>query len=454
MLGSLTEKLQNLFAGLSGKKTLTEENISDAVRQVRLALLDADVNYTVTSEFVKRVKEKSLGEAVVKSVNPGQQFTKLVHDELVALMGSDEAPLDLNGKISVVMLCGLQGSGKTTSCAKLAAYIGRTEKQKKVLMAACDLQRPAAVQQLKKLGADNGIEVFSVEGEQDPLKVAKLAREKAAVENFDVLLVDTAGRLHLDEELMAQLEAMKKYLEPREVLFVANATTGQDAAKTAAEFDKRIQITGTILTMLDSNARAGAAISIREVTKKPLKFEGIGERVADLQVFNPRSMADRILGMGDVINLVKRAQEAFDQGQSEELEKKLRKATFTYEDYLKQMGMVKKMGSFKSILKMLPGMGSLGDLEFSDQEFGRLEAMILSMTPSERQEKVELEHSRRKRIAKGSGVPVDDVNRMVKGFKQVKQLFKNMPDMKNAAKKLGLSDLEQMKNKFEGKTWR
>jgi signal recognition particle subunit SRP54 len=260
--------------------------------------------------------------------------------------------------------------------------------------------------------------------------------EKAKSEGIDVLIVDTAGRLHLDQELMQELEAMKNFLQPREVLFVANATTGQDAVKTAAEFDRRVQITGTILTMLDGNARAGAAISIREVTQKPLKFEGIGEKINDLQVFNPQSMADRILGMGDVINLVKKAQENFDEKQNLDLEKKIRKASFTYEDYLKQMSMVKKMGSFKSILKMLPGMDAVGDLDFSDKEFGKLEAMILSMTPAERQEAVELSHSRRKRIAQGSGVQVDDVNRMAKGFKRVKHLLKDMPHLKAQARKM------------------
>lgn len=453
MFGALTDKLQNLFSSLSGKKTLTEDNIADAVRQVRLALLDADVNYTVVGNFVKRVKEKALGDAVFKSVTPGQQFTKLVHDELIELMGAVESPLDLKGKLSVVMLCGLQGSGKTTSCAKLAVYIGKTEKHKKILLAACDLQRPAAVEQLKKLGSAIGVSVFSIEGEKNPVKVAKKAMEKAEAEGFDVLIVDTAGRLHLDEELMQELEEMKKVLQPREVLFVANATTGQDAVKTAAEFDKRVQVTGTILTMLDGNSRAGAAISIREVTQKPLKFEGVGEKTGDLQIFNPRSMADRILGMGDVINLVKKAQENFDEAQSAELEKKLKKASFTYDDYLKQMGMVKKMGSFKSLLKMLPGMGSMGDLDFSDKEFVKMEAMILSMTPEERSEKKELDYTRKKRISKGSGVSVDDINRMVKGFKRVKQLFKNMPDMKAQAKKMGLSDLEKLKKQFEGKKW-
>jgi signal recognition particle subunit SRP54 len=435
MFGSLTEKFQNLFSGLSGKKTMSEENIGDAVRQVRLALLDADVNYNVVSQFIAKVKEKALGDAVLKSVTPGQQFIKLVHEELIALMGTDETSLDLKGKISVVMVCGLQGSGKTTSCAKLAAYIGKTEPHKKILLAACDLQRPAAIEQLKKLGADLGVAVFSQEGEKNPLKVAKLGLEKAKEESYDVLIVDTAGRLHLDEELMKELEELKAFLSPRETLFVASAATGQDAVRTAAEFDKRVQITGTILTMLDGSARAGAAISIREVTQKPLKFEGTGEKAADFQLFNPRSMADRILGMGDVINLVKRAKEHFDEKESEELEKKILKATFTYEDYLKQMGMVKKMGSFKSILKMMPGMGALGDLDFSDKEFGKMEAMILSMTLRERQEKDELEYSRRKRVAKGSGVDIEDVNRLVKGFKRVKQLFKSMPDLKGKMKK-------------------
>ena len=459
MFGALGEKLQNFFSGLGGKKTLTEQNIADAVRQVHLALLEADVNYTVATQFVQKVKQKAIGDAVVKSVTPGQQFIKIVHDELISLMGEVEASLDLNGKLSVVMLCGLQGSGKTTTCAKLAAYIGKTEKHKKILIAACDLQRPAAIEQLKKLGQEIAVDVFSLEGEKDPVKVAKKAHEKASSENYDVLIVDTAGRLHLDEELMEELSKIKTFLAPREILFVANATTGQDAVRTAAEFDKRVDITGTILTMLDGNARAGAAISIREITKKPLKFEGVGEKIGDLQLFNPRSMADRILGMGDVINLVKKAKEHFDEKQSAELEAKILKASFTYEDYIKQMGMVKKMGSFQSLLKMMPGAGALGDLDMSDKEFGKMEAIILSMTPGERREKDELSVPRRKRIAAGSGPHIDEVNRLVKGFKRIKQLFKNMPDIKSQAKKMGISDLNQLKNEmntknFKGKLWR
>ena len=451
MFGALTEKLQSLFSGLTGKKVLTEDNVSDAVAQVRAALLDADVNYRVATEFVERIKTKAVGGTVLKSVTPGQQFIKLVHEELTALMGSEEALLDLKEKMSVIMVCGLQGSGKTTSCAKLAAYIGKTEKDKKILLAACDLQRPAAVEQLKKLGADIGVPVFAVEGESDPLRVAKQAHEKARQENYDVLIVDTAGRLHLDETLMEELSSMKKLISPREILFVASAAMGQDAVRTAAEFDQRMQITGTILTMLDGSARAGAAISIREITKRPLKFEGIGEKVADLQVFNPRSMADRILGMGDVINLVKKAQEHIDAKTNAEMEEKLRKASFTYEDYLKQMGMVKKMGSFKSLLKMMPGLGGLGDLDIDDKEFKKMEAMILSMTPRERQEKDELEFSRRKRVAKGSGVDVEDVNRLVKGFKRIKQLFKNMPDMKGLMK--SVPNMNSLKTQYKGNKW-
>jgi signal recognition particle subunit SRP54 len=430
MFQGITEKFQSLFSRLRGNRTLSEGNVSDAVDQVRLALLEADVNYVVAGDFVRRVKEKVVGGAVLKSVSPDQQFIKLIHDELISFMGMEEVPLDLKGKLSTILLCGLQGSGKTTTCAKLAVHITKAHPHKKILMAACDLQRPAAIEQLQKLGESIGVSVFVEPGVKDPCLVAKHAMEKAKSEGFDVLIVDSAGRLHLDEDLMIELARLKNLLEPREILFVANAALGQDAVRTAAEFDQRISITGTILTMLDGSARAGAAISIREVTKKPLRFEGIGEKVGDLQLFNPRSMADRILGMGDVINLVKKAQEHFDQKSSDELEKKIRKASFTYEDYLSQMGMVKKMGSLKSLLKMVPGMSQLGSLDFADKEFGKLEAMIHSMTPGERQERHELNFSRRKRVASGSGVSVDDVNRMVKGFKRVKEMCKNLPSSK------------------------
>jgi signal recognition particle subunit SRP54 len=435
MLGTLTEKFQQLFSSLAGKRALTEDNISDAVRQVRLALLDADVNYTVVSQFIKRVKEKALGDLVIKSVTPGQQFIEVVHRELVELMGSEEVSLNLKKSPSVLMLCGLQGSGKTTQAAKLARYLLKQDPKKKILLAACDLQRPAAILQLKKLGEQIGVPVFSLEGENSSKKVASAALEKVQKESYDLLIVDTAGRLHLDEALMKELEELKALLDPQEILFVASASTGQDAVKTAQEFDQRIAVTGTILTMLDGTARAGAAISIREVTGKPLKFEGIGEKIEDLQPFTPKSMADRILGMGDVVNLVRKAQEHFSEEEGRELEKKLLKASFTYNDYLKQMANMKKMGSFKSLLKMIPGIPSLDQLNIDEKEFQKTESMILSMTFSEREEKVELIPSRRRRIAQGSGVHIDDVNRMVKGFKRMKQFFKDMPSMKKQLQK-------------------
>jgi len=437
MFGALTEKLSQVFSGLALKKKLTEENITEAVREVRLALLEADVNYGVTKTFIKRVKEKAIGDEVIKSVTPGQQFIKVVHDELVALMGESESELDLNNKPAVILLCGLQGSGKTTHCVKLAKFLKGKEYQKKTLVVACDLQRPAAIKQLEVLADQAGVSFFSQPGENDPVKVAKAALEKAKTDSFDVVILDTAGRLHIDNELMEQLKAIKKATDPSEILFVANATTGQDAVRVAAEFNEKMAITGSILTMLDGNARAGAAISIREVTNKPLKFEGVGEKIDDLHLFNPTSMADRILGMGDTINLVKKAQEHMDEDEAKKLEQKIRKATFTYDDYLKQMQMVKKMGSIKNLMKMMPGLGGLSDMDFSDEGFFKIEAIILSMTPSERQEKVELINSRRKRIAKGSGTELEDVNKLIKSFKQAKQFFKNMPSMKHLEKLMG-----------------
>lgn len=437
MLGALTTKLQGVFSKLTGKNRLTEDNISEAVNEVRLALLEADVNYAVTKTLIKQIKEKALGEQVLKSVTPGQQFIKIVHDELVALMGGGEEKLNLKGDPAVVMLCGLQGSGKTTQSAKLAKYLKKKGEVKNPLLAACDLQRPAAVEQLKTLGQQIGVTVFSLPGETDPIRVAKEALKEAKQGKHDLLIVDTAGRLHIDQELMTQLEKIKEVLQPQEILFVANATTGQDAVNIATEFNNRMAVTGTILTMLDGNARGGAAISIREVTGKPLKFEGVGERLDDIQLFNPHSMADRILGMGDTINLVKKAQEHFDEQEAKQLEKKIRSATFTYDDYLKQIQTVKKMGSIKSLLGMLPGMSQMPMMDFDEKEFYKIEAMILSMTRAEREEKVELNPSRRKRVAKGSGTEMKDIDKLVKSFNQAKKFFKNMPNMKQLEKMMG-----------------
>jgi len=435
MLAGLADRFEGIFSKIRGKKRLTEENVADAVREVRLALLEADVNYGVAKTLIKRIKEQATGDELVKSVTPGQQFVKYVHDELVELMGGDEAPLSLGEEPAVIMLCGLQGSGKTTQCAKLTRHAMKQCGKKKPLLVACDLQRPAAVLQLKTLGEQLGVQVFT--GENDPVSVAKNGLAHARKEGFDLVIVDTAGRLHLDEDLMIELEEIKQVIQPHEVLFVVNATIGQDAVNVAAEFNQRIELTGTILTMLDGNTRGGAAISIKEVTGKPLKFEGIGEGIDDLQIFNPSSMADRILGMGDTINLVRKAQEHIDEDQAKTLEKKLRSASFTYLDYLKQIQMVKNMGSLSSLMSMLPGMSKLKDLNLSEKELAKVEAIILSMTLSEREGVDELIPSRRKRVAQGSGTTVDDVNRLVKTFKQVKQFFKKMPNRKQIEKMFG-----------------
>lgn len=440
MFGALTEKMYSLVSKFSSDKTITEENISDAIRDIRMALLDADVNFKVVSSFVKRVKEKALGKDLIKSVKAGDQFTEILHSELVELMGGEEEPsLRLKGSPSIIMLCGLQGSGKTSTCAKLA---NKFSSEKKVLLAACDLQRPAAVEQLRLLTEKTKAHFFSIEGEKDPAKVAKKALEKAKDEGFDLLIIDTAGRLHIDEPLMKELNRLKKLLAPHEVLFVANANTGQDAVKTAKHFDEQVGITGSILTMLDGNARAGAALSILEVTKKPLKYEGIGEKIEDIQPFNAKSMADRILGMGDVINLVRKVKENIDEDESKKMENKLKKASFHYNDYLKMMGMMKKMGSLKGILSMMPGFSAMKDIEIPEEEFKVFNAAIYSMTPDEREEKVELTHMRRKRIAKGSGINIDLLNKLIKNFKRAKQLVKSIKNLKKSGLMEGLSEMK------------
>jgi signal recognition particle subunit SRP54 len=426
MFGSLTKKFQDLFSALSGQKALTEENISEAVRSVRLALLDADVGYAVVSDFIKKVKAKALGNEVTKGISAGDQFIKIVHDELVDLMGSAESELEIKKPVMKILLCGLQGSGKTTHAAKLAKFL-KEKFNKKPLLVALDLQRPAAILQLETLARSIAVDVFSDVNEKNPLKIALKALDDSI---YDVVIFDTAGRLHVDESLMQELSDLKKLIKPHETIFIANSAQGQDAVKIAKEFDEKIGITGSILTMLDGSTRAGAALSIREITKKPLFFEGVGEKLGDLRIFNPRSMADRILGMGDIINLVKKAEESFSKEESEELEKKLKKSTFTFDDYLNQMKAIRKMGSIKGILKMLPGMADMPDLDQSEKEFSKVEAMILSMTEEERSCKVELLPSRRRRIAKGSGVQMDDVNRLIKGFKELLKFAKHLPSFK------------------------
>lgn len=439
MFGAITERFRNLKEALAGKGKLTEELIASAIKEVRLALLDADVAFPVVSKFIKRLKVKALGEDRVKGMKAGDQFISLVHKELIDLMGEDESKIHLKSNPTKIQLVGLQGAGKTTVAAKLALYVKEKHNKNPVLV-ACDTKRPAAILQLRILGDKIGVPVFILEGEKDPIKVVK---EALKLTEYDLLIFDTAGRQGIDEELMDEAGEMKALINPHEVFFVANSALGQDAVNAAKAFDERVQITGSILTMLDSTARAGSAISILEVTGKPLLFEGVGENVEDFQVFNPHSMADRILGMGDIINLSKKMEDQMSKDLSDDdkknLEKKIRKASFSFDDYLKQMKMMKKMGPMKGIMKMLPGMDQMPDMDGAEDDMKRIEAIIFSMTPIERSATIEFEPMRRRRIAKGSGTSVDDVNKLLKTFKQSKKMAKKFSSMKN---KFGKGDLK------------
>lgn len=433
MFSALTNTFQSIFSkfGRSGK--LTEKNIQDALEEVRLALLDADVQYGIVKNFIRSVKEKAVGQALLTAVSPGQLFTKIVHDELVALLGSEEKECTIRERPAKLLLCGLQGSGKTTGAAKLALYFKEKQGFKKPCVVALDLARPAAVMQLKILSEQAGVDFFSIDGEKDPRVIAKEALSSAISHMWDLLIFDTAGRLAIDDALMDELLAVKQIVNPQQTILTLNAATGQDAVKTAAAFAAKIGVTGSCLTMLDGASRGGAAISVAEVTKCPILFEGHGEKIGDIRPFHPVSMADRILGMGDTINLVRKAQEHFKEEDAAVLERKLRKAEFSYEDLLKQFHMIQKMGSLKSLISMIPGLSSL-PFDGGEEKLQKTEAMIYSMTPAERSEEVELTVSRRKRIAKGSGTTIDDVNHLVKTMKQAKQLFKNVPKMKHLEK--------------------
>ncbi len=442
MFDSISKKFTSLFSVLSRNKQLTEQNLQDAIREIRVALLEADVDYEVAKKIIHRVKEETLGQAVLKSVTPAQQFIKIVHDEMVRVMGSKESELLFSKPPSVYLLCGLQGSGKTTQAAKLVHFLKKSPNPKKVWLVACDLQRPGAVEQLHTLGQQVDAPVFSIPQATDPVQVAEEGVRRAKAAGADVVILDTAGRLQIDQELMLQLKQIHQNTQPVEVLLVVNAALGQEAVQVARSFDEQLGITGCILTMLDGDARGGVALSLFEVTGKPIKFEGVGEKIKDLRYFNPVSMADRILGMGDAINLVKQAQEVFSEQEAEDLEQKLRKSTVSYNDYLKHLQSFKKMGPFKQLLKMLPGADSLPELAEKEKEFYTAEAIILSMTPRERMELDPLEVSRCKRIARGSGTHLDEVYRLRKNFQKMKQFFKNMPNEKQLEKYMG------------GKSWR
>ena len=436
MFDSLSDRLQGVFRKISGHGKLSEANIADTMKEIRLALLEADVNYKVVKNFIAGVKEKSLGQEVLRSIKPSQQIVKIVHDEMVELMGSENAGLILSGQPAIIMLVGLQGAGKTTAAAKLAAQLRK--KGRNPLMAACDVKRPAAIEQLKTLGRQLKIEVFSSDGEQNVVKIAAAAVEHSRKNHFDTLILDTAGRLHIDDELMGELEGIKTSLSPDEILLVADSMTGQDAVNIAEKFNELLDISGVLLTKLDGDTRGGAALSIRAVTGKPIKYAGIGEKISDLEPFYPDRLASRILGMGDVVTLVERAQDMVSEDDARKLEEKIRKHKLNLEDYLQQLQQIKSMGSLESIMSMLPGMGNMKNMAVDEKQLFRTEAIINSMTPGERRNPEVLNGSRRQRIAKGSGTTVQDVNRMLKGFDMAKKMMKNMGKMqKGMMKRIG-----------------
>ncbi len=430
----LSEKLQGAFKKLTGKGKISEQNIKEAMRDVRMALLEADVNYTVVKDFIKQVTERSVGEKVISTLNPGQQFIKIVNEELTRLMGGSVAKLTWSPSVpTIYMLCGLQGAGKTTMAGKLALNL--LKQNKKPLLAACDIYRPAAISQLKIVGEQVGVPVFD-KGTQDPVKTAKEAVEYARYYGQDVLIIDTAGRLHVDEQLMDELRRMKEAVRPQEILLVVDAMTGQDAVNVAKSFNDLLNIDGVIVTKLDGDARGGAALSVRAVTGKPIKFAGVGEKLSDLEPFHPDRMASRILGMGDMMTLIEKATEAYDLKNAAKQEKAKQKAPadLDLEDYLEQMQQMKKMGSLQSVLGMLPGVGAkLKDVEISDDVMKKPEAIIRSMTPQERHHPEVLNASRRKRIARGAGVTVQDVNQLIRQYEQARQMVKSMMGNKRQA---------------------
>ncbi len=428
MLDGLTAKLDTILKKIKGRGVLNEQNISESLREVRLALLEADVNFKVVKDFIDRVREKALGSEVMESLTPGQQFIKIVHTELCSLMGESQTPLHLSSNPpTVIMLVGLQGSGKTTTAGKIANYFSKNSK--KVFLIPADTARPAAIQQLITLGNQLKIDAYNPLDEKSPVKICKDAYDAAWRQGYDLAIVDTAGRLHIDSDLMNELKEIKGKINPNEVLLVADAMTGQDAVNIAERFNTEIGLTGVILTKLDGDARGGAVLSIKSVTGKPIKFIGTGEKLDALEPFHPDRMASRILGMGDVLSLIEKAQEVYDQKNAEVLEKKLRSQTFTLEDFMDQLRQIKKMGSLDQIIGMIPGLNKLGGLSgaaLPEKEITKVEAMINSMTKNERLNPDIINGSRRKRIANGSGTLVQDVNRLLKQFLQMKKMMKTM----------------------------
>jgi len=429
MFENLSERLERSFKILKGEGKITEINVAETLKDVRRALLDADVNYKVAKQFTDSVKQKAMGMNVLTAIKPSQLMVKIVHDELTELMGGKAVELKLENRPAIILMSGLQGSGKTTFSGKLANML-KTHHHKKPLLVACDVYRPAAIEQLKVVGHTVGVDVYSEDGNKNVVEIAENAIRKAKQESYTVVIIDTAGRLAVDQEMMDEISRLKQAVNPDETLFVVDSMTGQDAVNTAKEFNDRLDFDGVVLTKLDGDTRGGAALSIRTVVTKPIKFVGTGEKMEAIDVFHPARMADRILGMGDVVSLVERAQQQFDEKQARELEKKIRKNKFDFEDFMGQIQQIKKMGNIKELAGMIPGMGkALKDVDIDDNAFKSIEAIIQSMTPKERQNPDIINQSRRLRIAKGSGTKIEDVNRLMKQFDQTKKMMKMVSGM-------------------------
>ena len=438
MFENLSEKLERSFKLLKGEGKITEINVAETLKEVRKALLDADVNYKIAKNFTDDVKKIALGSNVLTSVKPGQMMIKIVHDELAKLMGGTMTDIDLKGSPAVILIAGLQGSGKTTFSGKLANYL-KTKKGKQPMLVACDVYRPAAIEQLKVLGTGIGVPVFTEEGSTDPIAIAKAALVHAKSKGYNVVIIDTAGRLAVDEAMMKEVAKIKDAVKPQEILFVVDSMTGQDAVNTAKEFNDRLNFNGVVLTKLDGDTRGGAALSIRSIVDKPIKFVSSGEKMESLDVFHPERMADRILGMGDIVSLVERAQEQFDTEEARKLHKKIAKNQFNFNDFLSQIAQIKKMGNLKDLAGMIPGMGKmLKNVDIDDNAFKSIEAIIYSMTPAERENPELLNGSRRKRIADGSGTTIPEVNKLLKQFEETRKMMKMMTGGgKNIARMMG-----------------
>lgn len=426
MFESLTDRFEKAFKLLKGQGRITEVNVAETLKEVRKALLQADVSYKIAKDFTNDVKEKALGKDVLSSVSPGQLMVKVMHDELAHLMGDEKAELDLKGSPAIILIAGLQGSGKTTFSAKLANYL-KTKQNKDPMLVAGDVYRPAAIDQLKVMAEQIDVEVYTEEGNKEPVKIAKNALKHAKEYGKNVVIIDTAGRLAIDEVMMNEVAAIKKAVKPQETLFVVDSMTGQDAVNTAKAFNERLDYEGVVLTKLDGDTRGGAALTIKKVVDKPIKFVGIGEKIDAIDVFHPSRMADRILGMGDIVTLVEKAQEQFDAKEAQKLQKKIAKNQFDFNDFLAQLKQIKKMGNIKDLASMIPGMGkALKDIDMDDDAFKGIEAIIYSMTPEERHNPAVLNGSRRKRIATGSGTNIQEVNRLIKQFGDTRKMMKMM----------------------------